>query len=101
MIVNFDDISFSDMRKKLLEAKEILRYLNDNYLMDSLENKKIYADGSSRLGEAASFVDDLMLLSYDSVEVGEISGDDPEEIVPDPRFSPEDIVSIRYVVDSL
>lgn len=59
MNVEFDSMSLSDFRKKLIESKEILRYLNDKYHMDRCEEEPIFEEGYEYLVKAVKFVYDL------------------------------------------
>lgn len=63
MVCDFTDVSLKDLRKKLLEAKEILRYLNDEYFIDRMVDSRPYAEGVTLLREAADFVDNVILQS--------------------------------------
>ena len=58
MICDFDNMDLSVMEQKILEVKEMLAYLNDNY--DDFPYN-IYFQGSSVLQTAAAFVDDVIL----------------------------------------
>ena len=39
--IDFDSMTLEQMREKLLEAKEILKYLNDEYDLDSIVREKL------------------------------------------------------------
>jgi len=58
MICDFDNMDLCVMEQKILEVKEMLAYLNDNY-EDFPYN--VYFDGSTLLKTAAAFVDDVLI----------------------------------------
>ena len=55
MTTDFDTLSLEEIEQKLLEAKELLRYLEETY--PSFE-PKWYLLGSELLQRSAAFVDD-------------------------------------------
>lgn len=63
MVCDFSDTSLKDLRKKLLEAKEVLRYLNDEYFLDRMVEGHPYGDGSVLLRKAADYLDGIILQS--------------------------------------
>lgn len=84
MITDFSDLTLPEIRRKLLETKELLRYLDEEYNLDLNNLVKPYRDGSELLAQAASYVDRLILFSEDPEQ---LNLDDPETVLPDSIFT--------------
>lgn len=75
MITDFSNLTLPEIRKKLLETKELLRYLDEEYNLDLNNLVKPYRDGSELLAQAASYVDQLILLSEDPEQLDLVDPD--------------------------
>lgn len=65
MLCDFDNMDLFTMEQKILEVKELLKFLNEEYHMDSYFSDTLpYFNGSSLLSKSANFVDGLIHGEY-------------------------------------